>query len=237
LLTFLFGIIVPIIYAIVNRKHKATKQYKFKNVFLVLSIILIILSYSGAICYNLSYAGEFGHILDPEISFDESSTVTFKNNWGRKVILDKKGNEYIYSQRSNLLYFDRNGGSYKCIDDVWSTLKNTENQCVYTELEYDFYIDDEGYLCFFDNLYELNQYENDVCPVYYDEHLYFPIDVVSWDKEGNVVFSEYINELNNLTYDIVLLILGRLYACSFSLLSIFPYAIISLLVLSFMLKL
>ena len=204
LLTFLFGVIVPIIYAIVNRKHKATKRYKSKNIFLVLSIILIILSYSGVFCYHLSYTGEFGYILNPEISFDETSTVTFKTSWGRQVILDKKGNEYTFFNKNELLYYEEDGTAYKCPDGHASTLMNVESQRVYREDEYDFYVNDDGYLCIFENFHELNCYENDYCSVYYDnEHLYFPIDAVNWDREGKIVFPEFIDEMNSLTYESV----------------------------------
>ena len=204
ILTFLLGVIVPIIYAIVNRKHKAAKRYKSKNVFIVLSIILIALSYIGGICYNLSHTGEFEFILDPEISFDETYTVTFKNNWGRKVILDKKGNEYTFFNKNELLYYEEDGTAYKCPDGHASTLMNVESQRVYREDEYDFYVNDDGYLCIFENFHELNCYENDSCSVYYDdEHLYFPIDAVNWDREGKIVFPEFIDEMNNLTYESV----------------------------------
>ncbi|MDE6412912.1 MAG: hypothetical protein K2K42_03320, partial [Eubacterium sp.] len=145
LFTFLFGIIVPIIYAIVNRKNKAVKRYKCKNVFLMLSIVLIILSYSGGIWYNLSYTGEFGPLLNPTAysnSFDVDFVGVYENDKGNKVIYDKMGKEYLYEQENmDLLYYDVNGNSYKWADDMFDTIVSIESGKEYKMEDYLFCID------------------------------------------------------------------------------------------------
>ncbi|MDE6469521.1 MAG: hypothetical protein K2L19_00680 [Eubacterium sp.] len=140
-------------------------------------------------------------MLNPETDYDETSVVVYENNKGKKVRLDKMGNEYTYHQRNDLLYFDRNGVAYKCLDDTWSTLQNTESNQIYSENDYDFYIDDCGYLCIFTDQYELDLYENEYDHICYDdEHLYFSLSSVNWDRDGNVIFPEFINGMNIIVH-------------------------------------
>lgn len=195
--TLLFGVFIPIIYIAVNHKNKKKQSLKYKKTFLIVSMILLVLSCCGKILFDLSQTGEFGYMLNPDTKYDESSVVVYDNDKGRKVRLDKMGNEYTYHQRNDLLYFDRNNVGYKCLDDTWSTLLNTESNQVYSENDYDFYIDDCGYLCIFNNQYELDVYENEYDHICYDdEHLYFSLPFVCWDREGNIVFPEFINGMN-----------------------------------------
>lgn len=197
--TLLFGVFIPIIYIVVNHKNKRKQFLKCKIIFLIVSLIFLALSGCGKIFFDLSQTGEFGYILDPVTEYDETSVVVYDNDKGKKVRLDKMGNEYTYYQRNDLLYFDRNNVGYKCTDDTWSTLLNTESNQVYSENDYDFYIDDGGYLCIFEDQYELDVYENEYAHICYDEeHLYFSLDCVCWDKEGNIVFPEFINGMNVL---------------------------------------
>ena len=89
---------------------------------------MIILSYSGGICYNLSYTGEFGPLLNPT-AYSDSDDVDFvgvyENDKGNKVIYDKMGKEYLYEQENmDLLYYDQNGKSKKLIDHKIHSLKN-----------------------------------------------------------------------------------------------------------------
>lgn len=203
-LSLIFGVVAAVIYGVCYRKKKDRYSVTPKKCYLVIMIVSLVVSHTAYNVFNLSNTGEFGYILNPEIGFDESSVVTFGNSRGRKVILDKMGNEYTFSQRNGLLYFDENGVAYKCLDDTWSTLFNTDTQQKYSEDDYDFYINDEGYLCIFENLHELCEYSNEYCDVYYDdEHLYYSLSDVCWDREGNVVFPEFIEEVNDYTYDMV----------------------------------
>ena len=185
LLTFLFGVIIPIIYAVVNRKNKTVKRYKSKNIFLVFSIILIALSYSGAICYNLSNTGEFEHTLDPQTTVDDL------NN---KVIYDKKGNKYLYKDM-NFLYYDENGNSYKWVGDRFDTLVSIESGKEYKMEDYLYCINQDGDLCIFDYDSESIHY-SDIFLIYDDNgNLYYDyIWDVYWDEKGNVVFPKFVRE-------------------------------------------
>ncbi len=205
ILSFLFGFIPAIIYAIVVFVKKRENRRKSKPALIVIAMIAMILSFNSFVIYELSCTGEFG-FLDFDIKFSDVATVTYKNRFGQKVILDKEGNEYTYSQRKALLYYTENGEEYRCIDDVdyfYMTFINTETEERYIVEEYDFYVNDEGYFCIFnrdDN--SLKDYEIDGYYVYYDEnHLYYSLDFVFWDRDGNVVFPEVVDELNHLTYD------------------------------------
>lgn len=205
--TFFFGIVVPIIYAVANYKKKASVKFKSKNVFITLFMILLILSNTCGMFYYLSLTGEFGYILDPDDYSESDNFVYYENDKGKKVLYDKMGNEYrIHKyEEPRVLYFDEDGNSYERIDDFWSTLRNTESGQIYTVDDYGFFINDEGYLCLCDNSENLNEYHNDYCFVYYDdEHLYFDISDVSWNKDGEIVFPEFIDEVNNFTYDMVI---------------------------------
>lgn len=208
--SFVFGVISVIIYTVCSRNKRIKAASVCKKCFIIIAVAALLLSSAVYIVFGLSKTGEFGYILNPELDFDETCVVTFENNKGKKVIFDKMGNEYTFFKRNDLLYFDRNGDSYKCLDDTRSTVLNTENNQIYSEDDYNFYIDDEGYLCLIDDLYELYEYKNDCCNVYYDEeHLYYPISVVCWDKDGNVVFPQYIDELNSFTYEMAAREIGR----------------------------
>lgn len=207
LFTFIFGIIVSVIYAVSNHSKKASAKYKAKNVFITLFMILLILSNTCGIFYDLSLTGEFGYILNPYDYSESDNFVYYENDKGKKVLYDKMGNEYRLHkyEEPQVLYFDEYGNSYELMGDTWSTFKNTESGQIYTEEDYDFYINDDGYFCMFANLYELNVYNNPYDTVYYDdEHLYFDVSFVSWNKDGEIVFPEFIDEVNNFTYDMVI---------------------------------
>lgn len=199
--SFLFGFIVAIIYAVAfNKKRK--KRSKSRTVFMVIAIVSIIISWNGFFTYELSCTGEFG-FLDYDIKFVDGVDVTYKNKYGRKVILDKEGNEYTFSKKSSFLYYTENGEKYRCVDDRFMSFINTETEDYYDEITYEFFINDEGYFCIF-NYYDndLVYYESEGYYLYYDEnHLYYPVDYVYWDRDGNIIFSQVMNELNYLTYD------------------------------------
>lgn len=204
-LSFLFGCLPAIIYAIVVFSEKRENHKNSKSVLIVIAIVAMILSFNSFVTYELSFTGEFG-FLDFDIKFSDVATVTYKNRFGQKVILDKEGNEYTYSQRKALLYYTENGEKYRCIDDVdyfYMTFINTETEERYIIEEYQFYVNDEGFFCIFSNEDDsLEYYENDNYYFYYDDkHLYYPLDFVFWDKDGNVVFSKVNDKLNYLTYD------------------------------------
>lgn len=99
-------------------------------------------------------------------------------------------------------WYDRDGSSYVAIlneSECQIGFKCVESGEEFTDGvlgEYSCYIDKEGYLCIFDF------YDNNLCiympddsgdAVYFDNngHLYYYPDDVSYDKGGNIVFSDY----------------------------------------------
>lgn len=201
--SFLFGAVVAIIYDVINHKKKKAFTIKSKRFFVGIMISALFLSGVSYITFELSNTGEFGYILNPDIGFDETTVVTFENDKGRKVILDKMGNEYTFSRKNEMVYYDRNGVGYKRLGDN-SSFVNAENQEVYSDSDYAFYIDNKGYLCMLKDDYNLNAYENEYTDIYYDdEYLYYSVSDVYWDREGNIVFPQYIDEVNNITYEMV----------------------------------
>lgn len=85
--------------------------------------------------------------------------VSFEDDKGRKVIFDKIGNSYTYSQRNELMYYDESDNSYKCLDDTCLMLFKIVNQQFYLEEDYVFYINNDGYFCL---LYEFCLDEKEV---------------------------------------------------------------------------
>lgn len=201
-LSLIFGAFVSIIYAICNHKKKDRDVIKFKSFFVVSVFIALFLSNTFFMCYELSFTGEFGYMLNPETAFDESTVVTFENERGKKVILDKMGNEYTFSNRGQFLYYEEDGTSYFRMGEFGELLRNSKTEELLSDSDYDFYINDDGYLCIFEDPSELSSYFCEYSSVYYDEeHLYFDLSAVSWDRDGEIVFPDYIHEMNNLTFD------------------------------------
>ncbi|MCH5320763.1 MAG: hypothetical protein J1E36_03305 [Eubacterium sp.] len=198
--SFLLGFVPAIIYAVAfNKKRK--RHNNLKTAYVIIAVISIFLSLSSFFTYELSGTGEFG-FLDYDIKFDDRVDVTYKNKHGRKVIIDKEGNEYTFFKKNALLYFAENGEKYRCVDEYYRHFINTETQEYYDELDYEFFINDEGYFCIFNYDNDLVYYEDEGYYLYYDEnHLYYPVDYVYWDRDGNIVFPSVFNELNYLTYD------------------------------------
>lgn len=209
ILAAFFGIIAVIIFNIANYKKERKIYVGAKKVMIVLCVLSILTSCNSFFVYDLSQTGEFGHVLDFPISFDETAFVSFKDEKGRKVIYDKMGNSYTFSHRSELRFYDKNGEAYvvvgDCDEPFISPVRNVATGELYSRDNYVFYINDEGYLCFFENEDDLNYFEgkSEFCYVYYDdEHLYYEIGDVSWDSEGNLVF--WNSEHSSITLESIL---------------------------------
>lgn len=67
-LTFFFGAVVSIIYAIATRKNHKTDYIKTKNLFVILTIAAVIISFNAHFAYDLSLTGEFSHLLNPDFN-------------------------------------------------------------------------------------------------------------------------------------------------------------------------
>lgn len=197
ILSFLFGYIFAIIYAIVVFAKYKGKHRISSSILIIFAIAAMFISSFSFFVYELSNTGEFG-FLDFEINFTYND-VTYRNRFGRKVILDKEGNEYTYSKRQELLYYTENGEKYKNADKAeyfYTKYMNIETGEYYTIVDYDFYVNDEGYFCVInkdDNNLKYCADEN--YRIYYDDnHFYYTMNSVYWDRNGNLVFPNYAEE-------------------------------------------
>lgn len=206
ILTFIGGIPIAIIYALFthNAGKYNDKPEKRKNIIrAVLSVILLVIF---CFCANLiSYNAQ----TYMQTHFTKYY-VTYKNASGEEVIYDKMGNAYTFEEHTNLKYYDRKGNSYQAIidyeyDDVFSSNEyDTEGyKCLETNREYyfddyDFLIDDSGYLI----IAPYGSYKS-FGLVYYDDigNIYYDINLCQWSPEGEIVFNGENAEYNGITYD------------------------------------
>lgn len=204
-LSFFFGIIIAVIYAIANSKKENVIYEKSRKVFAWLTVICFFISINSNFLFQLSFTGEFEHILNPEVDFSRSCYIPVKNEKGKYVIYDKQGNEYKYSEKDKFLYYDRQGNTYRRSDELITSVvsQNDGNVVVYESGEYNLFIDQDGYICVFDNIDSLSH--NSQYSVYYDNegNFYYDIFYVGWDSEGNLIFFDGETP-ENLTYEMVI---------------------------------
>lgn len=67
-LTFFFGAIISIIYAIATRKKYKANYVKWKKLFVIVTIAAVVISCNAYFVYDLSLTGEFGHVFNPNFS-------------------------------------------------------------------------------------------------------------------------------------------------------------------------
>lgn len=202
---FIICLIVSIVHAIKKKKKAAP---------IIISIVMLIVYLLSGFVFSLSNTGEFEWMLNPDIGFEKIwGTFPVENEKGKDVVYDRNGKEYTYRQYlKGFSYFDKDGNEY-----VLTTINDFENQqeleCVETEKVYvisdrmlstDFYIDEDGYICFLEDVYIDEIISNSIAEYEIDENgkRYFDWTIVSWDKDGNMYyFNTPIDELSQYDSD------------------------------------
>lgn len=179
-------------------KNKSNKKMSVASVVIFSAIII------GCVLYTCFFVipAYNDYEIEEQSSFNYDD-VTYKDENGNEIIYDKMGISYTFDEYiEGYRWYDRDGSSYVAILDESECqigFKCVESGEEFTDGvlgEYSCYIDKEGYLCIFDF------YDNNLCiympddigdAVYFDNnsHLYYHPDDVSYDKGGNIVFSDY----------------------------------------------
>lgn len=130
----------------------------------------------------------------------------FDENENQYVCYDKMGNVYkasddfrnlpLYDKDGNKYLFDDSEGYYYCTENKKKVLYNNA------------YIDEAGYFVGKNNLSDYMYYDEEYADTYrlfcYDEekNIYYPIEYCSWDKDGNLLLRDSIdNKINNFDFE------------------------------------
>lgn len=203
ILTAVIGMISAITFICFAARKDKAKIKKSNNRKAKLILLLFIFTLIGAVLFTAFCAvPTFINQENEAANSFGSSDVTYKDENGNDIIYDKMGNTYTFDEFLNdYKWYDRKANSYRAIIDEQDC--RIGMQCIetgkeYTEdmdSEYSIYIDDDGYLCIF------NQYSDEISiympedigeGVYFDNyhHLYYKPDDVFYDENGNVVFRD-----------------------------------------------
>lgn len=190
-LTFVFGLPVAVLYALFTFKagkysnRKENKKTIINGVTAILLLAVFLFGSCGVIeCMRNYESTHFPAYIE-----------TYKNSDGEEFIYDKIGNTYTFEERKNFKYYDRNGNSYIAV--TYTPLFSSESgidylQCVetnqrYDEMDYDFYIDKNGYLI-------LDKYDDETIydENYYDENYdsYYNANYCSWTSDGKLIVKD-----------------------------------------------
>lgn len=204
ILAFLLDIPAAVIYAIFTFKSakNTNKKTNIKNIVLcVLSVLLLLI-------FTFGIQRADAHFSKYYVEHFDNSFVTFKNENNEDVIYDKMGIAYTLSEAENMTYYDRDGNSYRGIfydDEIhsYSSYKCVEDGKEYPYNDYDFLIDKDGYIVILSNdsdIYYCNM------GVYYDDekNIYYYIEDCYWTPDGELVFNEYYEDLDKITYEQIL---------------------------------
>lgn len=190
-LTFVFGLPVAVLYALFTFKagkysnRKENKKTISSGVTAILLFAIFCFGSDGVIeCMRNYESTHFPAYIE-----------TYKNSDGEEFIYDKMGNTYTFEESKNFKYYDRNGNSY--ISVTYTPMFSSESgidylQCVetnqrYDEMDYDFYIDKNGYLI-------LDKYDDETIydENYYDENYdsYYNANYCSWTSDGKLIVKD-----------------------------------------------
>lgn len=190
------------------------KKKKPRIISAILSVIMLLTYLTCGTLLSLSNTGEFGAILNPDVRFEKIwGTFPYKNKKGKDVIYDKNAKEYTYKQYlKGFSYYDKDGNEYilTTIDDYnqHQRLECAQNEKAYDipnrMLNTDFYIDDEGFIYYRDNIPPTETVGSSIADYEIDENgaRYFDWTIVSWDSDGKMYyFNTPIDELSQYDSD------------------------------------
>lgn len=197
ILTAIIGFISAVTFAcFVPKKEKMRKENKI--ILALYSIILV-----GTILFVSLFAVPtmLNQENNPGSDFNWD-TVTYKNDYGVEVAYDKMGVEYTAEEYyGNFKWYDEKGNSYVYLyneEELLSSIMCVETDEIYSGDDYTFLVNEQGYLCIFDDtvydimsIHDVN--ENMAETVWFDKNrnLYYYTSDIFYDKSGNIVFSKY----------------------------------------------
>ncbi len=196
ILTAIIGFISAVTFAcFVPKKEKMHKENKI--ILALYSIILV-----GTILFASLFAipTNLNQDNNPGSDFNWDA-VTYKNDYGVEVAYDKMGFEYTAEEYYNSFkWYDEKGNSYVYVyseEELFPDIKCIETDEIYSSSDYTFLVNEQGYLCIFDDtvydIMSIHEVNEDMSQsVWFDKNrnLYYYTSDIFYDESGNIVFSK-----------------------------------------------